>query len=111
MLTKMISKTELDREIIPLVARFCAKDEARISLDTRVNLDLGVDGADADDLLTLISRELGWPLKDFRYDEHFVPESEFSPFAMLRALFHGGKTLKPLTIGMLSQLYFESQPK
>jgi len=105
----MISKSDLDQKIIALVAKFCGIHENKLSMDSQVNLELGVDGADADELIELISNELGWLLQDFEFDNYFGPELGYMPFL---SLFRGRrKKLLPLTLSMLSEKYFASQPK
>lgn len=109
----MISKAELDQQIIALVARFRNIRESAVSLDTTINFDLGIDGADADDLVETIANALGWLLDDFDYDEYFFQEGEITnPLYQLSWLFRRHrKSKKPLTVGMLSQMFFDSRRK
>jgi hypothetical protein len=105
----MKSKAELDRLILGIAAKFCGVPERKLSADSRINLDLGVDGADADDLIETITRELGWPLENFNYDDYFGPEVGYVP--ILSWLKNRKNKLRPLTISMLAQMYFDCQPR
>jgi hypothetical protein len=85
---------------------------SRISSGTTINVgwkSLGVDGADADELIDFVSREIGWPLKNFDWDKFFGPELGWNSILYL-TLKDAWKKLTPLSVGDLADMYFESQP-
>jgi acyl carrier protein len=115
MLIQMITKEEIDQRIISLVAEWSRRDISKISKDTLINSwksgGLAIDGADADDLIGFLANRLGWPLRDFDYDDYFGPELGWNPITLISMLIKGKlKKLKPLTVGLLIQQFCDSQP-
>src|SRR5215831_8345615 len=104
----MLARDQVDERVLELVAKFCHKNKSKISLDTEINTTLGVDGADGDDLIDLISHELGWPVRNFDLNDYFGPEVGWNPFTFLFLPKHLRKKLMPLTVRTLSAKCFES---
>lgn len=109
----MTSKAALDKQVVALVARWAHKTEEEISLETVINAGgrkgLGVDGADADDLIGFLSRGIGWPIRDFNWDDYFGAEVGWDPVSFLFSFFRKKERL-PLTVAILSRKFFESSP-
>ena len=59
----------------------------RISLDSRIAQDFGVDGDDGVELLDNYSKKFNVDLSQFNYDEYFGPEGSLTPFSFIRYLF------------------------
>lgn len=111
----MVQEHDLEELIIGLVAEWSRRDVNRLCSDTLINSwrngGLAIDGADADDLIGFISSRLGWPLKDFNYDDYFGPELGWNPISLVAMLIKGERMRSELlTIGQLSRMFFESQP-
>lgn len=113
--TSTRSEHELERMIVEFVAEWSHRNVSEISADTLINSGkrggLAVDGADADELIEFISNRVGWLLKNFNYNDYFGPEVGWNPISVVVMLVKGDwKRLPPLTIGELSQKFFECQP-
>lgn len=83
----------LAQAVLKLVAECAGVDVEQISLDTAINLDLGVDGDDAAELLEAFSSRFAVDLATFRFDRYFGSEG----------LGFGG-SMAPLTIRDLVQM-------
>jgi len=70
---------------------------------TRINLDLGVDGDDGVDLLQAFGKQFSVDVSDFPFGNYFGPEAGTNPVALLRGawgLLTGRKAraLEPLRV-------------
>ena len=109
------SKREVERIIVELVVEWSHHRFFEISPDTLINSwkrgGLAVDGADANELIEFVSNRIGWSLKNFNYGDYFGPELGWNPISLVVMMVKGDwKRLAPLTIGQLSQKFFECQP-
>ncbi len=60
-----------------------------IDMEASINLDLGVDGDDARELLHKYESMFNVDLSDFVFEEYFGPEASFNPFSWLLNLLPG----------------------
>lgn len=66
---------------------------------------LGVDGADADELLALLQQRFGASFEHFPFDRYFGPELGWEPFSWIWAWLTGRlKPLDTITVGQLVSL-------
>ena len=65
----------LAQAVISLVAECAGVSMQQISLDTAINLDLGIDGDDACELLEAFSSKFDVDLSTFQFDRYFASEA------------------------------------
>ena len=65
------------RQVRQLVARKMGVREDKITMDTRLGRDLGMDGADAWEFLDDFCEEFGVDMTDFPLGSYFGPEAGF----------------------------------
>ena len=74
----------------------------RLRPDTQLLRDLGLDGADATELMESYAGKFGVDMGSFESTRYFGPEAGFSPLVWLWSIFRGAKTnLTPLTLADL----------
>jgi len=92
-------------EVLELVARFSGGDKQRLTLDSRINFDLHIDGDDAEELLAELQRRYKIDWTGLNFSRYFDSEPHlFNIIPRLRRRF--SKTPKqhePLTIGDLTE--------
>jgi acyl carrier protein len=77
---KKMNKLALEQKVKEFVAKqICVKPES-LSIQTRLCEDLGIDGADADDLFERFAEEFQVDLSTFQLDKYFGPEAGFNIF-------------------------------
>lgn len=95
-----VKEEQLTKEIIAFVGSESGISEKDLNLDSRLFHDLGIDGADAYDLLDKYSLKYKVSLGDLPHHDYFNVETGISLIAILKRVF--GKTYmsskKPLTI-------------
>ena len=74
---------ELTDRVFALVGMQTAARREKLSLETDLFGDLGVDGDDAHELLSIVADEFGVNMDTLKFERHFGPESWFNPFALL----------------------------
>ena len=110
-----MTEDDVDSRVLKLVAAWAQRGPETIALSTVINSGisggLGVDGADADDLVAYVARGLGWSLIDFDYDSFFGPEVGWNPLSLVVDFFsRRGMRSRPLTVGQLAHYFFRSRP-
>jgi arsenate reductase len=106
----------IENDVISFISDWLSCNIKKLSLDTRIGEDIGVDGDDAIELLEEYSKRFSVDISCFPYNEYFGPEAGINPFTFLYYLFtkkHGNlktlyirdlvegakkKTLMPITI-------------
>jgi acyl carrier protein len=73
----------IEDEVIAFVAKTTGVPAGRITPQTTLFGDLGVDGLDGYDLLVAFKERFSVDLQECRIDRHFGPESCFVPWAVL----------------------------
>ncbi len=74
----------------------------RLTPDTRLLHDLGIDGDDAEEILTDFAEQFQVDLSAFRFTEHFGSELDAGPRWVLRKIFGGDAVRKtPVTLQAL----------
>jgi acyl carrier protein len=82
----------MDPDTVARVFTFVAEETAtppeKISLETSLRKDIGVDGDDAEELMERFSKTFQVDMKEFQIDRYFYPEHycTFSPFGFVRWL-------------------------
>jgi hypothetical protein len=76
-----------------------------LTLATRLQQNLGVDGADGWEFMEAFGRRYGVDLGEFRTGLHFGPEAGCNPVVFLLLLVHRPRCMKfvPITVGDLVQ--------
>lgn len=69
--------------VAELVAKCTGVSVSQLNLHTDLLGDLGVDGADAEELLEEFCAFFGVDAQAIEFDRHFGPEGGFNPFALL----------------------------
>src|SRR5262245_56145356 len=69
-----------EKWIIKMIADQTGVDAEKISLETRLNQDLRINGDDADELLSLYSEALGVDMTEFQFHRHFLDEPHMLNF-------------------------------
>jgi acyl carrier protein len=69
-----MTSTEMNQQVIQFIARQISEKSEKISLETRINIDLGVDGDDAVKLFDEFSKHFKVDLSNFQYDKYFGSE-------------------------------------
>lgn len=80
-----------------------------LTLETRVNLDLGVDGDDGAEFLNAFAKRFAVDIASFANERYFGPEAGASPMSFLRRILaiagtRGAEVLDPLFIKDLVEL-------
>ncbi len=100
--------TELLNEVIAFVAEYWEEPKSRLSAETSINQDLGMDGDDGDEFMQAFSRRFAVDLGTFPYDNYFGVEAAATPISITVTLFRRlttGKWSKhsPLTLRQLAE--------
>ena len=94
------------RRVCAAVAEFTGGHPERVAPDRLLCAgpgSLGIDGADADDLLALLRDRFGTTFARFPRDAYFGPERSFDPISFVyRSLAGRDEPLRLLTVGELA---------
>ena len=82
--------------------------KGRINPKTKINGSLGVDGADADELLMALNNKYNLKIIEFDYDQYFGPELGYTPIWSEILRFGMGRRTKALTVEELGRVYFSA---
>ena len=98
--------TDLLEQVKTFVAEFSSVRKERISAETRVNDDLGIDGDDGEDFLESFCARFGVDQSIFPPEKYFGPEAAANPLSVMRSITRRATTgswtgLAPLTVGDL----------
>lgn len=95
----------LESRIIDFVARQTAEPTHRLTLLVDLRKDLGVEGDEAEELMTQFAQEFDVDMRDFQFSKYFGPEAPFSLIWYLYMKFFEPRLLKftPLTVADLVQ--------
>jgi acyl carrier protein len=64
----------IDERIVRLVAKMTGLQMKKLTMESRLLQDLGVDGDDADELINAYAEEFGVDMASFRFSTHFRSE-------------------------------------
>jgi hypothetical protein len=100
--------SELFAEVRSFVAEFWRGPGARLSAETSVNDDLGVDGDDGVEFMQAFSGRFAVDLTAFPHDKYFGPEAGATPLSAAEGIIRRVTTgrwsgLTPLTLGVLTE--------
>jgi hypothetical protein len=98
--------SDLLEQVKTFVAEFSSVRKDRISADTRVNDDLGIDGDDGEDFLKAYCARFGVDPSIFPPDKYFGPEAGANPLTVVSSITRRLTTgswsgLAPLTVSDL----------
>ena len=79
-MSTLMTNGDSEKCIIKLIADFTGVNSDRISLESRLNHDLGIDGDDASEVLSLYSEAFGVDLTDFQFSKYFRGEPHLLNF-------------------------------
>ena len=68
------ASASFDEKILRLVAKKTGLQFEKLTMESRLLQDLGVDGDDADELLTVFAEEFHVDMTSFRFSKHFRSE-------------------------------------
>lgn len=92
---------DLEKEVFELIASKTGCKIDKLTLDSRINQDLGVDGADAIELMDAIQEKFHVDMADLAFSRHFGPEG-FDLIYLIRwllsAKFRQANRLLPLYV-------------
>jgi hypothetical protein len=94
-------------EVIAFVAEYSQVPNSRLSAETSINIDLGMDGDDGVEFMQAFSRHFAVDLVTFKHGNYFGPEAAATPISiiamMIRRLTTGEWTNRtPLTLRQLA---------
>ena len=93
------------RQVRQLLARQMGVRENKVTMDTRLRHDLGMDGADAWEFLDAFCEEFSVDLTDFPHDSYFGGEMVFTFMDLYNFLFDRSKLkMRELTVRELVAL-------
>lgn len=81
--------TDLSAEVFAMVAEFTGVRQQKLTLETTLFGDLGVDGDDAVDFFEEFAKTFGVDLADFKINQYFGPEVSSDPFSSIINLLQG----------------------
>ena len=94
-----MNNVTIEDRVKSLVAQQTAIRIEKLSLQTELGKDLGVDGDDAVELLSKFSEEFQVDLSTFQFDKYFGPEAGIDPiWALISFLDASRRKLEPVTI-------------
>lgn len=93
--------TDLTEQVIQFVAAETGVIASRITMDSRICEDLGVDRDDAIELLESFAVKFSVDFSELEYSRHFGPEAGCNPIFTLMSLITGYGRKEPLTISQL----------
>lgn len=99
---------DLLEQVKTFVAEFSSVSRERISAETRVNDDLGIDGDDGEDFLAAFCARFGVDPSIFPVSKYFGPEAGANPLSVITSITRRATTgswsgLAPLTVSDLVQ--------
>jgi acyl carrier protein len=80
------------------VAEYLGERKEKLSPDSRLLQDLGVDGVDAGELLEAFTETFSVDMTHFPFAKHFGPEAGFDPFYYLYTLLFKRQKWRPIPI-------------
>ena len=90
---------EIEKRVIHLVSEETGANINKISPETALLHDLGVDGDDADEFIIRFADEFDVDISEFQFEEYFGSEGGFCPFFIFSpSWWKGDHKLKRLTI-------------
>ena len=94
----------LEADVKRFIAQELSTSYARLTLETRLQQDLGVDGADGWEFMEAFGRRFEVDIGEFRAGRHFGPEAGCNPFVYLFLLAFRPQCLRfvPITVGDLA---------
>lgn len=96
-----------EAQIIDLILSMRRHDRNSLLPSTSINIDLGIDGDDAEELIALIEKRFNVSLPELRNSDFFGTEQSYFPIAWLRTLLEKEEdksALQPLTIKQIVAL-------
>jgi len=85
-------------EIQFFVAQECAVPIEKMSPETRLFHDLGVDGSDAEELLAAFEKHFHVDMQELNFHKHFGEEAAFNPVVYLYWLLFARDQLKKVPV-------------
>jgi acyl carrier protein len=89
---------EMLEEVKSFVAEFWGEPENRLSAETSVNDDLGMDGDDGVEFMLAFGERFAVDLTAFPHDKYFGPEAGATPLSMVEGI------IRRVTTGRWSEL-------
>ena len=95
--------TDLFEQVRTFIAEFSSVRKDRIFAETRINDDLGIDGADGEELLEAFCARFGVDASTFPPHKYFGPEAAANPLSVILSIARRVTTgswsgLSPLTV-------------
>ena len=103
-------------DLTDILAMLRSEPRSRITSDTLLREDLGVDGDDWDEILVTITQHWGdTDFTSFNFYDYFREEPQLHALYICLKDFWSGKRLRPLTVGHLAAVidrgqWFEPEP-
>jgi hypothetical protein len=97
---------QFEQQVIAWLAEWASVPASRLAPSTEVNRVLGVDGADADDMVAHLAKRGGVTFDGFEFDRYFGPEVGFVFYLDRIVDFIAGRRrrpIEPLTVAMLAR--------
>ena len=94
----MKNENDLSDAVINFLSEELSINKLKICNDTRIFHDLGVDGDDADELLSNYSDKFNVNINEFSFSIYFGLEASLTPISLIKHLLGKSKKLKPLFV-------------
>ncbi len=107
----MTSQEEFEQQVLNWISEWYEGPKERLSSQTSINVDLGVDGDDADELIQYLHERSGVIFSDFPFDRYFGPEVSIVAALVRPLLFMRRKNLEALSVRDLASYMYERRPK
>jgi acyl carrier protein len=78
-----MTSVEISKKVIQFVAIQRSQKPEKLSLESRLNFELGIDGDDAVELFEEFSKQFNVDLSSFQYDKYFGPEGGGDIFSLI----------------------------
>ena len=108
--------TDSFEQVKTFIAEFSSVRKDRISAETRINGDLGIDGDDGEELLEAFCARFGVDARLFPRDKYFGPEAGANPLSLILCIARRVTTgswsgLSPLTVNDLVKAIYSEDGK
>lgn len=94
----MKNENDLSDAVISFLSEELSINKLKICNDTRIFHDLGVDGDDADELISNYSDKFNVSIKEFSFSTYFGSEASLTPASFVKHLLGKSKKTKPLFV-------------
>jgi len=93
-----VHQINITSEIVSFISEELGVNKKKLTQNTRIFHDLGVDGDDAAEFIENYARKFDVDIERFSYTEYFGSEAALTPLSIILHLFGKSKAMKPLFV-------------